>query len=150
MEEHEKAFISRFVPQPYRGRCKSKNGIPRKDLWHNLVGATIPKKTVELPGNIHVYSRVIRVLQELTELREGFLISAHSDLDGSMSTLEPLHSLQGTIVSLIPGELAFYQSESGPPRTYQCFLIENEELRNKANVVIKELSSEYLTADRGR
>ena len=126
MENHEEQFIPAFLERRYRDRCLAKKGIPRGDLWHVLPEKLDDRKTVELPSNVHVAERIIPVLRHLTRAESGFRISADPGKDGSRIDLGDLDNSDGTIVSVIPGKLAYYQAEHGSP-TFQCLLISDAE-----------------------
>ena len=105
MHEHEEKFIRAFLREPYRGRCLYKGGIPRTELWH--LGHFDARRTFELPNNVHLVDRIVPVLRELTASRDAVLISAHREHDGAIVELDQLEDLDGTIVSLDAGRIAY-------------------------------------------
>jgi hypothetical protein len=150
MNYHEKMFIAAFVTKAYRKRCLAKKGIPRDDLWHKLDWKLEDATTLELPANIKQPDRILEALRRLYPVETGFCISAHSGIDGNTITMDEFEDLlDGTIVSFIPGKLAYYTTEDYKP-TFQCLLVRDPELRKKAAIILKDLSAYYRRADAGQ
>ena len=116
--------------------------MPREDLWHVLPSKLNDRTTFELPNNVHHPDRILKALRRLFPVRTGFCISADSEIDGNTIMINDFTDREGTIVSFIPGKLAYYQSESGMP-TFRCLLVRNSELEKNAAAVLKEISAYY-------
>jgi len=146
MDPHEVAFIAAFLTKAYRERCLAKKGLPREDLWHVLPSKLNDRKKFELPNNVHRPDRILKALRPLSPVETGFCISALPEIDGNTITMQDFTDLEGTIVSFIPGKLAYYQSEFGLP-TFQCLLVRDPGLEKKAAAVLKDVSAYYRRQD---
>ena len=149
MDHHEVAFITAFLTKAYRERCLAKKGLPREDLWHVLPSKLNDRKTFELPNNVHLPDRILKALRRLYPVETGFCISADSAIDGTTITMNDFTDLEGTIVSFIPGKLAYYQSEYGLP-TFQCLLVRDPKLEKIAPAVLNDVSAYYRREDTRR
>ncbi len=150
MHHGEEAFIRRFLIAAYRERCLAKKGIPRRDLWHRLAWEFRPNRTVELPNNVHVPSRILPVLRKFCKVDVGVCISAHEELDLTSISMEKSLDHEGTIVSFIPGKLALYRSEAALPRTFQAILTDDPTVKARLTAMLDAASAHYKTVDRAR
>ena len=142
MDHHEEAFINTFLTKAYRKRCLAKKGLPREDLWHVLPSKLNDRTMFELPNNIRHPDLILKALRQLHPVETGFCISADSEIDGKTIMMKDFTDLEGTILSVIPGKLAYYQSESDVP-TFQCLLVGDYEMASKAAAVLKDISAHY-------
>jgi hypothetical protein len=146
MDPHEEAFIAAFLTKAYRERCLAKKGLPRQDLRHALPSKLNDRRTFELPNNVHLPDRILEALRRLYPVETGFCISAISGIDGTRITMSEFEDHEGTVVSFIPGKLAYYQSEYGQP-TFQCLLVRDSAMEKKVAAVLKDVSAHYRRED---
>ena len=142
MDPHEDSFVRAFLVKAYRERCLAKKGLPREDLWHVLASKLDKRYIYWLPDNIHTPKRVAKVLRRLTRVESGYCISGDSTTDGVTVGAGEAGGCEGTIVSFVPGKLAFYQAEYGK-NTPMCLLVRSPGLQAKAPEVIKQVGEYY-------
>ncbi len=142
MVPHEEAFIKAFLIRAYRDRCLAKKGLPREDLWHLLPSRLDRGYTCWLPDNIHTPKRIQNVISRLTQAKHGHCISVDEESDGAVVSIAAIGDREGTIISFIPGKLAFYQAEYAIP-TPRCLLVRHHGLKAKATRVIHQVSEYY-------
>lgn len=146
MDPHEKAFIAAFLTKAYRARCLVKRGLPREDLRHALPSKLVGRRTFELPNNVHLPDRVLEAVRRLHPVETGYCISAISDVHGRTITMNDFEDHEGTIVSFIPGKLAYYQAEYWQP-TFRCLLVRDSELEKRVAGVLKNVAAYYRRVD---
>lgn len=119
-QEHEIRFVNSFIVAERRERWIGFLQHPRKrpkvteTLWHYK--DLDRRYFVEIPGEDQGARRVFNRLKKLHAPSSSWLISATPELDESeMELREALDRvvgmLNGTIISCIPGQLAYFESE---------------------------------------
>ena len=121
MNEHEEKTVESFILREKRHRYKflldnSKKRAVELDRLNHCIDLD-PKWITWLPSN----AAVVDLLRKEGSPKQVYLISASEDLDGLTMFLEdavescPMKGW-GTIVSCIPGKLAYYYDELGERR----------------------------------
>lgn len=141
MTPHEEKFIRAFVHRDYRQRYMAKGRVIRDHLWHELPCRLDSRSAVELPKNVRTPNQILQVLHALTSSKTATCLSAMSELDGQEVQLNALEDWEGTIVSVIPGELAYYQSEVCSD-TVRCLLVAKSSLRARAKTLLGACAAE--------
>jgi hypothetical protein len=121
MNEHEDKFIASFIlkekQERYRFLLDSPNPNRRAQCTNRLnhCGDLEEKYATWLPSN----ADVVRLLKQEESPKQVYILSCGSSLDGKTIPLEeaiqqiPGDGGWGTIVSCIPGRLAYFYDEEG-------------------------------------
>ena len=121
MNEHELKTIDAFIVKEKRDRYKSLLGNPKKRdsiLYHLNHFRDLDEKYVTwLPSN----APVEQLLRQERSLEMVYVISYTNDIDGKLFPLGEALSQTiiggwGTIISCVPGQLAYYHDEAGTRR----------------------------------
>ncbi|MHC4451000.1 MAG: hypothetical protein ACYS0E_12840 [Planctomycetota bacterium] len=135
MHAHEEAFIRAFLTAAYRARCLAKKGIPREDL-HHVVGTKLDRRrALELPSARS--DETLSLLSDLGDFDSGYCISNRSEWDDRVISLDEFCEVDdATIVSFVPGELAYFSEESYCP-TARYLLVSDPALQRKVRPRIR-------------
>jgi hypothetical protein len=121
MNEHEEQLIRIFVDKEARERYSMLLGNPKRRA--KILDSLNHSPRFE-PGCFHVLpstTDVPALLRRLGSPEEVYLISDVRRLDGKMMPLDEAvdevdYGHSGTVISCIPGKLAYYYGEDGQPR----------------------------------
>lgn len=110
-------FIERSKRERYAKFLRSATARPKfvRTLYH--FGDFDPAVVVELPASLETRGGVLRELQRRGAGRTCYIISADPDLDRTTTELsiavDKIFGLvEGTLLSCIPGRLAYYEGEA--------------------------------------
>ena len=131
---HEEAFVRSFIVKTKQDRYLQKLASPRhrraflSRLHHNLDYDS--RFARQIPVGEQSVARILSLLRELVAPSVCHAITANSDLDGKELLLaKALDTIVGTgngaILSCIPGQLAYYESEEQSRR----FILERHETK---------------------
>jgi hypothetical protein len=120
MNPHEKAFVEAFIPPHRRERFMAALGDPKKrdvfnrELCHPKPGFLIRKYIERIVPSQHFARFLVPKLRMMGAPDDCWVFG--NDIDGiEMKLEEALGELNGmgsgTIVSCLPGELAFFENE---------------------------------------
>jgi len=111
MNEHEEQIVRAFTSKRFQEKCLWRGSIERSKLWHELAHQLEESRSFELPNNLHVPERIIPVLRRFTSIATGYCISAHEEWDGRAVEIDAMPEMEATVVSIVPGRVAYYQGE---------------------------------------
>lgn len=121
MNEHEEKFITSFILQEKRNRWQTQLNAPKKRAAHlarlNHLHDLDEKYVTWLPSNTDIE----QLLRRTGSPANVYVISDSKGIDGKFLVLddaidETVHGGWGTIISCIPGTLAYYYDECGDRR----------------------------------
>lgn len=121
MNEHEEKFIASFILKEKRHRWQTQMGNPQKRAAHlvrlNHLHDLDEKYVTWLPSNTDIEQLLLREGSPAN----GYIFSDSKGIDGKFLQLDDAvdHTMRGgwgTIISCIPGRLAYYYDECGDRR----------------------------------
>ena len=119
---HEIAYIESFITSNRRDRyltfIKSKKGRSKflSTLYHHHINDIKPEHYRQISGRLQVSEEILKLIRTYTNEQECHIISARSSKDGQTLNLEDALNAtvgqnDGTILSILPGKLAYYEGE---------------------------------------
>ena len=123
--DHETALINAFFLRTRRDRYTGMLGNPKKRAkalgkLHHLKDLD-PRYFVEIPASDHHSNRIAALLFRRGAPTQCHVVGGSHELDGrDLSLVEALNRVigsgHGTLISCVPGHLAFYEGEEAKDR----------------------------------
>ena len=119
---HEEATIKAFIRQNRQERCLRFLSDPKRRRKFTAELAHFreldAKYALSIPSNQQNPASVLKLLTSMGAGPKGWVVSENSDLDGREMELgaalkETIGYGMGTIISCIPGRLAYFEDEDG-------------------------------------
>jgi len=119
---HEEATIRAFIRHNRQERCLRFLSDPKRRKRFTAELAHFreldAKYALRIPPNQQNPASVLKLLVSMGAVSKGWIISENSDLDGQEMELdaalkETIGRGMGTIISCIPGRLAYFEDEDG-------------------------------------
>jgi len=122
-EDHEAEYIKAFVTKDRRDRYLTLSGSKkgrRKFLTliaHDHIYDLTPGCFYQIPPTDLTQDKILQILAELSVRKDCYTISEYSKIDKQTLLLSDALSEifgrgMGTILSIVPGKLAYYESEN--------------------------------------
>ena len=139
MNEHEDGFIRSFLRARYRERCLAKKGIPRDDIHHKVEQHLDPRYALALPPHVDGAGDrkgLADIIEALTSRRRfhGFAADG-TEYELTLDDVRELPLPDSCIVSFEPGRVAWFCSETPPPR---YLLVHDRALRERVKSELEQ------------